>query len=110
RIRLSDSRFTSDDWGRLRESGHACWLLAIPQVDMRSLEGAVQAYLREGISRGLHLTPTAQRLKYWYALPLPKRPPDLFITYLFRDAPAFVMNCAKVLHLTNVLCGRLGRN
>lgn len=107
RVALRGERFSAEDWDALRVSGHPCWLLSLPSVEINKLEPPVQSYLKEGIRDGLHETPTARRLRTWYSLPLPKQPPDLFISYLFRGAPRFVLNSAGVLHLTNILGGRL---
>ncbi len=105
RISNKNREFSSADWEALRLSGHPCWLLSLPSDDIQDLEAPVQAYLREGIQRGLHSTPTAHRLKTWFSLPIPPRPPDVFITYFFRGAPRFVVNTARVHHLTNILGG-----
>lgn len=88
-------------------SGHACWLLALPPIALEELDAATRVYLRRGVREGLHETPTAKRLRRWYALPIPGEPPDFLVTYLFRGAPRFVCNDARVFHLTNMLGGRL---
>lgn len=105
RIGTKNQEFSSADWDALRLSHHPCWLLYLPTVNIQDLEPPVQAYLKEGIQRGLHSTPTAQRLKTWFSLPIPTRPPDIFVTYFFRGAPRFVINTAHVFHLTNILGG-----
>jgi hypothetical protein len=107
KVSLRGERFSAEEWETLRESGHPCWLLSLPSIEINELESSVQSYLKEGIREGLHETPTARRLRFWYSLPLPKQPPDLFISYLFRGVPRFVVNSAEVLHLTNILGGRL---
>jgi hypothetical protein len=109
RIAIMGRCFSETEWDALRVAGHPCWLLALPNVDIRDLETSVQTYLRKGVRQGLHATPTAQRLRIWYSLPIPDKPPDVFVTYLFRGAPRFVLNSARVLHLTNILGGRFSR-
>ncbi len=106
RITFSSDRFSTEDWERLRILGYPCWLLTLPSVEPRELDRAVQTYLKEGLRQGLHSTATARRLRTWFALPVPLDPPDVFVTYLFRGAPRFILNAARVLHLTNILGGR----
>ena len=106
RIHLGSTSFTEENWIKLRDEGRPCWLLALPDRDMDEFDTALQAYLREGIRRGLHDTPTARRLRRWFSLPIPATPPDVFITYFFRGAPRFILNRAGVVNLTNILSGR----
>lgn len=106
RISLNSSDFSSGYWNLLRESGRPCWLLALPDGRIKDFETPVQRYLREGIQRGVHATPTAKSLRSWFSIPIPSSPPDVFITYLFRGAPRFILNSARVYHLTNILGGR----
>ncbi len=105
RIPIDGCEFSKVNWNVLRDSGHACWLLSLPGVSIEKLHPAVQEYLREGVREGLHMTATARRLKHWYSLPIPDQPADLFVTYLFRGAPRFILNSAHLLHLTNILGG-----
>ena len=106
RIPVADREFRSVDWETLRSAGRECWLLALPDERLEYFEPSVRTYLRKGIERGVNKTPTAQKMKNWYALHLTAEPPDMFVTYLFREAPRFVLNTAKVWHLTNILGGR----
>ena len=106
RIALKTEEFSANDWEALRVSGKPCWLLRLPAIDIYALEGQVQEYLNAGIRRGLHETPTAQRLRKWFALPVPSAAPDVFITYMFRGSPRFILNTAGVFNLTNMLGGR----
>ena len=106
RIHLSSSRITIEDWERLRQADYPCWLLALPNLGFDHFPTAVREYLREGLRRGLHTTPTAKSLRSWFALPIPSTPPDIFITYFFRNAPRFILNEAGLLNLTNILGGR----
>lgn len=106
RIHIASTFLSEDEWNQLRMSGHRCWLLSLPDRDLDSFESPVREYLREGLRRGLHSTPTAQRLRTWFSLPIPSTPPDIFVTYLFRGAPRFILNGAKVLNLTNIIAGR----
>jgi hypothetical protein len=57
------------------------------------------------LGRSVHATPTAESLRTWLSIPVPATPPDVFITYLFRGAPRFVVNQARVCNLTNILGG-----
>jgi len=106
RIHLAATKFSNDHWEELRQAGHACWLLVLPNAKSESFDTAVQEYLKEGLRRGLHTTPTAKSLPAWFSLPIPSTPPDLFVTYFFRGSPRFILNEAGVLHLTNILGGR----
>lgn len=106
RIPITGNNFSEADWDRLRASGRPCWLLALPNGNIEDFETPVQEYLKEGLRRGVHATPTAQSLRTWFSIPVPPSPPDIFVTYLFRGAPRFVLNGAHVLHLTNILGGR----
>lgn len=107
RIKLPERAFADADWELLAMTGHRCWLLVLPPEKLELFESPVRDYLREGLRRGLHTTPTAARLKVWYSLPVASEPPDIFCTYLFRGAPRFLDNQAKVLHLTNILGAKL---
>jgi predicted RNA methylase len=106
RIHLPEFEFTTNDWEALRKSGHKCWLLTLPKLDLEEFEPPLQDYLREGLRRGLHATTTAKSLRVWFSLPVPATAPDLFITYFFRGAPRFILNGARVQNLTNILGGR----
>jgi adenine-specific DNA-methyltransferase len=105
RIHLPDRVFTETYWHELRERGYPCWLLVLPDGKIKDFDRAVQEYLREGLRRGLHATPTAKTLRTWFSLPA-KRPADVFITYFFRGTPRFILNEARVFNLTNILGGR----
>jgi adenine-specific DNA-methyltransferase len=106
RIPITGNNFSESDWNLLRLSGHPCWLLVLPNSNIEEFEMHVQEYLKEGLRRGVHLTPTARSLRTWFSIPIPPTPPDVFATYLFRGAPRFVLNRARVHHLTNILGGR----
>ena len=107
RVSLPETRLTPTDWKAFRKAGLPCWLLTLPPVEMKDLELSVRAYLKDGLREGLHVTATGRRLRYWYSLPIPARPPDVFVTYLFRGKPRFLLNYARLLHLTNILGGRV---
>jgi predicted RNA methylase len=109
RIPITTNQITYADWEILKRAGRPCWLLCLPPNDMENFEPSVQDYLKEGLQRGLHETPTARSFRVWFSLPLPSAPPDLFITYLFRSFPRFVLNRACLLHLTNILGARFAR-
>lgn len=109
RIPLRLNEFSEADWDKLRRDGHSCWLLTLPPVETDDLEPAVQDYLSEGIRVGVHLTATARAMRFWYSLPIPNRPADVFLTYMFRGAPRFILNSARVLHLTNILGARFNQ-
>jgi predicted RNA methylase len=106
RIPMNQDEISQDNWDQLRRQGLACWLLSLPNDDIDDFEPPVQDYLREGLRRGIHETPTARSFKKWHSIRIPAEPPDVFVTYLFRSAPRFVLNRARVLHLTNILGGR----
>ncbi len=106
RIPVPDVHFTKDDWNALRAAGRRCWLLALPKADIEDFEPSVQDYLKEGLRRGVHTTPTAKSLRTWFSIPIPPNSPDVFVTYLFRGAPRFIINQAQVFNLTNILGAR----
>jgi hypothetical protein len=106
RIRLETGIFSDADWQELYRAGQKCLLLTLPNMAMEQFDSDIRAYLREGISRGLHDTPTARKLRRWYSLPLPDHPPDIFVSYLFRGSPKVIVNSAQLFHLTNILGGR----
>lgn len=105
RIHLPESVFTDDYWEELRKKGYPCWLLVLPERKLKEFDTSVQEYLREGLRRGLHATPTANTMRTWFSLPVTE-PPDLFVTYFFRGAPRFILNSANAYNLTNILGGR----
>jgi adenine-specific DNA-methyltransferase len=106
RIPILGRNFSEADWDLLRESGHPCWLLALPNKKLEDFEPPVQEYLREGLRRGLHTTPTALELRTWFSIRVLPALPDVFVTYFFQDAPRFILNSAHALNLTNILGGR----
>jgi predicted RNA methylase len=106
RVPIKGRSFSKADWDLLRRSGHKCWLLTLPTGDLEDFESPTREYLKEGIRRGVHATPTAKSLRTWFSIPIPPEPPDVFVTYLFRGSPRFALNEARVLHLTNILGGR----
>jgi adenine-specific DNA-methyltransferase len=106
RVSLHDSEISLETWEEFRKTNHRCWLLALPNERIEYFEPSVQEYLKEGLRRGIHSTPTAIRLRAWYSIPIPSKPPDIFITYIFRGSPRFLLNSAGVGHLTNILGGR----
>jgi hypothetical protein len=105
RIHLDGEAITEKTWNELRRDGHPCWVLSLPDNRPEDFEAVVREYLQLGVELGVNKSPTAQKMKTWYALRLPVQPPDLFVTYLFRGAPKFVLNEAGVWHLTNILGG-----
>lgn len=106
RLRLRESVFSESSWHSLLTCGEPCWLLVLPNRDIADFEKPVQDYLKKGLRRGLHATPTAKKLRSWFSIPTPTTAPDVFISYFFRSAPRFVLNEAGVYHLTNILGGR----
>jgi predicted RNA methylase len=106
RISIKTKRFSKADWDQLRLSNHPCWLLTLPRGEIENFEQAIQEYLKEGLRRGVHETPTAKAYRTWFSIPVPESPPDVFVTYLFRGLPRFILNDAGVLNLTNILGGR----
>jgi hypothetical protein len=106
RIHIPGINFTEETWDLLRKSGRPCWLLTLPDVDIQDFDKPVRNYLREGLRKGVHLTPTAKAMSSWFSLRIPPEHPNMFITYFFRGAPRFILNEAPVYHLTNILGGR----
>ena len=106
RVSIPGRNFSEADWELLRKSGYPCWLLTLPNRKLEDFEPPVQEYLKEGLRRGLHMTPTALELRTWFSIRVLPAPPDVFVTYFFHDAPRFILNDAGALNLTNILGGR----
>jgi predicted RNA methylase len=106
RISIKTDEFSKADWDQLRLSNRPCWLLTLPAWKIEDFEPAIQEYLKEGLRRGVHETPTARSYPTWFSIRIPPDVPDVFVTYMFRGIPRFVLNEARVLHLTNILGGR----
>ncbi len=89
---LQGLRFTLHDWERLRSSGHANSLLYIQRT--QSPPEQLQAYLLQGVRRGVPDRYKCRVRKPWYAVPHVHRP-DAFLTYMTGGDPQFVANEAK---------------
>ena len=89
---LQGLRFTLHDWKRLRSSGHANSLLYIQRI--QSLPEKLQAYLLQGIRRGVPDRYKCRVRKPWYAVPHAHRP-NAFLTYMTGGDPQFVANEAE---------------
>jgi adenine-specific DNA-methyltransferase len=95
---------TEEKMEDFRKANKHCYLLSIdPKMKFTDLPEKLKQYIREGEARGLHTLATSKARHPWYCVKTPKRPPDLFFTYMFRRAPRFVVNEARAFILTNLL-------
>jgi predicted RNA methylase len=92
--------FEEDDWEELRSKGREVYLL-----DLSRDEGhpAVRAYMRLGEARGIPHRPLVRTRRVWYCMER-RDPPPIFVTYLSRGRPRFILNKARAVPLNVFLC------
>lgn len=99
-----NEKFSNTDWERLMDNGASCLLLSIdPKMSPEDLPYDVMKYIKLGESKGVHLVPTSRARMPWWSVRIPKNPPDIIFTYMFRGKPKFFVNEARVFNLTNLL-------
>jgi len=104
---LSGLRFTGADWWRLQQSGRSNSLLHIREG--QSLSASLQAYLLQGVRRGVPTRYKCRVRKPWYRVPHVYEA-DGFLTYMSGREPRLVSNPAaavapNTLHVVQMLPG-----
>jgi adenine-specific DNA-methyltransferase len=87
----------------LDKAGRPTLLFAPDARPLEQFPTSVQAYLREGETRGLPQKALISQRKPWYAMEKRRVPPFLF-AYLGRRNVRFIRNQANALPLTSFLC------
>lgn len=100
---IKGEQFTPEDVERLEARCRPTRLLYVNGLSFEQLPAAVQAYLKEGESRGLDKKTLIQTRKPWYRMETRKSPPIMF-AYLGRRNARFIRNRAGVVPLTCLLC------
>jgi len=100
---IEGEQFTHEDVERLEARCRPTRLLNVNGLSFEQLPPAVQAYLKEGESRGLDKKKLIQTRKPWYRMETRKSPPIMF-AYLGRRNARFIRNHAGVVPLTCLLC------
>jgi predicted RNA methylase len=92
--------FTKNDWEELRLKNKEVYLL-----DLSKDEGhpAVKVYIELGKKMGIDKRSLVKTRKKWYYIER-RDPPPIFVTYLSRGKPRFILNKAKVIPLNVFLC------
>lgn len=92
--------FTKEDWERLRAEGKEVYLLDLSR-DKSS--PSVRAYIELGKKMGIASRSLVKTRKKWYQMEK-RAPPPIFVTYLSRKRPRFILNEAGVIPLNVFLC------
>jgi SAM-dependent methyltransferase len=92
--------FTEDDWERLRSEGKEVYLLDLSRDEKHP---AVRAYIELGEKKGIPNRPLVKTRKIWYCMER-RDPPPIFVTYLSRGRPRFILNKANAVPLNVFLC------
>ncbi|MEO7001373.1 MAG: N-6 DNA methylase [Ktedonobacterales bacterium] len=100
---VQEAIITSDTLRRLNMKGRPTQLLALDGRAPAEFPVSVQAYLAEGMARGLPMKSLISTRKPWYKMERRVVPPILF-AYLGRRNIRFIRNSAGVLPLTGFLC------
>lgn len=93
-------RFTREDWERLKREGKEVYLVDLSKDPYHP---AVQAYIRRGEEEGIPRRALVQTRRRWYEMER-RELPVIFVTYLSRGRPRFILNEAGVLPLNVFLC------
>ncbi|MCL4369957.1 MAG: SAM-dependent methyltransferase [Chloroflexi bacterium] len=104
---LPGLRFTREDWESLRLSGHPNSLLHIQ--GMQSLPESVEAYLRQGVRRGVPDRYKCRVRKPWYSVPHVYEASG-FLTYMSGGDPKLVANEADAVAPNTLHIVRLAPN
>jgi len=92
--------FTKNDWERLKKEGKEVYLLDLSKDEK---DPSVQRYLRLGVKAGIPNRSLVKTRKKWYYMEK-RPPPPIFVTYLSRGRPRFILNEAKAIPLNVFLC------
>ena len=92
--------FTESDWEELRLKNKEVYLLDLSKDEEHP---AVKAYIELGEKMGINKRSLVKTRKKWYYVER-RDPPPIFVTYLSRGKPRFILNKAKVVPLNVFLC------
>jgi adenine-specific DNA-methyltransferase len=92
--------FTESDWEELRLKNKEVYLLDLSKDEEHP---AVKAYIELGEKLGVDKRSLVKTRKKWYYIER-RDPPPIFVTYLSRGKPRFILNKAKVIPLNVFLC------
>jgi hypothetical protein len=95
--------FSREDVERLEAHGRPTRLLNVNGLSFDQLSSTVQAYLKEGVRRGIDKKALIRTRKPWYRMETRRIPPIMF-AYLGRRNARFIRNLADVVPLTCLLC------
>lgn len=90
--------FSDAAWDEASRDGSPCYLF-YPREDRVGV--AVQKYIDDGESAGVHEAYKCQVRDPWWRVPVVEVP-DLFLTYMDHDRPRLITNAAKVAHLNSL--------
>jgi SAM-dependent methyltransferase len=92
--------FTESDWEELRLKNKEVYLLDLSKDEEHP---AVKAYIKLGEKLGIDKRSLVKTRKKWYYIER-RDPPPIFVTYLSRGRPRFILNKAKAVPLNVFLC------
>jgi adenine-specific DNA-methyltransferase len=92
--------FTESDWEELRLKNKEVYLLDLSKDEEHP---AVKAYIKLGEKLGIDKRSLVKTRKKWYYIER-RDPPPIFVTYLSRGRPRFILNKAKAIPLNVFLC------
>lgn len=97
---INNMIFTKEDWENLKNSGKKVYLIDLTK---REHDINVRKYIQRGEKEGIPQRSLVKTRKPWYKLEK-RDPPAIFVSYLSRGRPKFVLNDAKVVPLNSFLC------
>jgi tRNA1(Val) A37 N6-methylase TrmN6 len=89
-------KYDHQQWKDRRGKGEKVYLLALPPTSAKELPSCVQAYLRDGESRGLQERYKCRVRQRWFAVPH-VRIGDAFLSYMSGEQPLLVTNAAHLV-------------
>jgi hypothetical protein len=98
---LVGTTFTTIDARALDSSGNACRLLAIPPEYSGGCD-PLDAYLSQGMARGLHQNYKCRTRKPWYSVRRTLNPPHAFLGYLVKRRLRLAANGARIQSTNNL--------
>ncbi|AIU69836.1 hypothetical protein TEU_05545 [Thermococcus eurythermalis] len=92
--------FTKEDWENLKNKGKKVYLIDLTKGEH---DINVRKYIKRGEEEGIPQRSLVKTRNPWYKLEK-RDPPAIFVSYLSRGRPKFVLNDAKVVPLNSFLC------
>ncbi|MEM1830143.1 MAG: N-6 DNA methylase [Desulfurococcaceae archaeon] len=92
--------FTREDWEKLRADGREVYLLNLSKDENNP---SVRRYIELGEKMGVPSRSLVKTRRKWYYVEK-RDPPPIFVTYLSRGRPRFILNEAGVVPLNVFLC------